>query len=293
MNDTNTIGYTPATPDHLLIDAGAVYKNYGLPTEALISATSGGNEFDVVIKNRTVKVDGIKSDDIKGLKKFVSAAVTLKVNLLEITTEILQMSLMGDVDTTSNPDYNIITGRTSILDTDYIENVALVGELSGSGKPVVIIIKNVLNAEGLKVKTDDDKDNVLPLTLTAHTDPSTPNILPYEIHYPKVLNGLPFHLSNTPIIDNGKVLLTFSDTVAANVPLTGFAVTIAGVANVVTASARGVNALNTIELTLTTEPTSGQAVTVGYTKPELDANDVKSLSGVALATFSVIPVTNN
>lgn len=292
MNDTNTIGYTSATPDHLLIDAGAIYKNYGLASEALISATSGGNEFDVTIKTRTPKVDGIKSEDIKNLKLIVSVAVSLKVNFLECTTDILKMALMGDVDDT-NPNYDLITGRTSILPTDYLENVALVGKLSGSQKPVVIILKNVLNSDGLKVKTEDDKDNVLPITFTAHTDPLTPNAVPYEIHYPKPLTGVAFNLIGTPIIDNGKVLLTFSDTVAAVVPMTGFAVTLLGVADVVTASTRGVNALNTILLTLTTAPTSEQAVTVAYTKPELDANDIKSLNGVALDAFAALTVTNN
>jgi len=292
MNSTNTVGYSSATPDHLIIDAGAIYKDYGLVTEALISATSGGNELDIVVKTRNVKIDGIKSDDIMGLKRFVSAAVSLKVNLLECTSDILRMALMADV-TTTNSDYDIITGRTAILDTDYITNIALVGQLSGSLKPVVIILKNVLNDGGLKLKTDDDKDNVLPLVLTAHVDPSTPTVLPYEIHYPKPLDGIPFGLVGTPVVDNSKVLLTFSDTVAATVVKDGFAVTVAGSADVVTASARGVNQLNTILLTLTSAPTSGQVVTVAYTKPVLDANDVKSLSGVALASFTAIPVTNN
>lgn len=292
MNSQNTVGYTSETPDHLLIDAGAIYKNYGLETEALISATSGGNELDVTIKLRNVKVDGIKSDDVKGLKRFVSAAISLKVNLLECTTDILKMALMGDVDTT-DPNYDLITGRTSVLDTDYIDNVALVGKLSGSQKPVVIIVKNVLNDGGLKVKTDDDKDNVLPLTFMAHTDPANPDVLPYEIHYPKPLAGLAFDLAGKPYVDNGKIIMIFTDTIAATVPLAGFAVTVAGSADVITAAVRGINLLTTIVLTLTTVPTSGQVVTVAYNKPVLDADDVKSASGVVLDTFTAIVVTNN
>ena len=52
MNSTNTVSYTPQTSNNLIIDAGAIYKNYGLPTEAPISATSGGNELDIVVKTR-------------------------------------------------------------------------------------------------------------------------------------------------------------------------------------------------------------------------------------------------
>ena len=292
MNSQNTVGYTSATPNNLLIDSGALYKNYGLPTEALIGATSGGNELDITVKTRDVKCDGVKGN-VKGLKQITDVEVNLKTNMLEITEDILKMALFATVDTTSNSDYDIITGKTYIVDTDYLVNIALVGKLSGSQKPVVIILKNALATDGLKFKTEDDKDNVLPVTFTGHIDPLTPTVLPYEIRYPKATAGLAFYLVSTPIIDNSKVLLTFTDTVSATVPKDGFAVTVAGSADVVTASTRGVNALNTILLTLTTPPTSGQTVTVAYTKPVLDASDVKSISGIALDTFVAINVTNN
>lgn len=292
MNSTNTVGYTSATPNNLLIDSGALYKNYGLSNEALIGATSGGNEFDITVKTRDVKCDGVKGN-VKGLKQITDVEVNLKTNMLEITEDILKMALFATVDTTSDTDYDIVTGKTYIADDDYLENIALVGKLSGSQKPVVIILKNALATDGLKFKTEDDKDNVLPVTFTGHIDPLTPTILPYEIRYPKLTAGLTFNLAATPIVDNSKVLLTFTDTVAATVPLAGFTVKVAGSTNVITSASRGVNALNTILLTLTTAPTSGQAVTVAYTKPVADLDDVKSASGVALDTFDTIAVTNN
>lgn len=185
INSTNTVGYTAKTPDHLLIDAGALYKNYGVTGEALIGATAGGNQFDIVIKTRQVKVDGVKGN-AKGLEFITDVEVTLKTNLLEITTDILKMALIGKVDSTGI-DYDVITGKTTIDDTDYLDNVALVGRISGSQKPVVIILKNALSTEGLKFKTEDDKDNVLPVTFTGHIDPNFPEILPYEIHFPKII----------------------------------------------------------------------------------------------------------
>jgi len=293
MNSTNTVSYTPTTPLNLLLDSGAVYKDYLLPSEALMSATSGGNELEINVKTRTVKVDGLKSEDIKGLVVFVSATATLKVNFLECTTDILKMSLLSaDIDT-SDSNFDLITGRTSILPTDYIKNIAWVGKISGSGKPVVIILYNALSKDGLKLKTEDDKDNVLPATFTAHLDPNTPNILPYAIRYPKPFAGNQFMVASIPVIDNAKVMVTFSDVVAATVPKDGFAVTVNGVANVVTASTRFINNTSAVLLTLTTPPTSGQVVTVAYNKPVLDASDVKSLSGVALDSFTALSVINN
>lgn len=184
QNSTNTVGYTANTPNNLLIDSGALYKNYGTATEALIGATSGGNEFDITVKTRDVKCDGVKGN-VKGLKQITDVEVNLKTNMLEITEDILKTALFGVIDTATNPDYDIITGKTYIASTDYLDNVALVGKLSGNQKPVVIILKNALATDGLKFKTEDDKDNVLPITFTGHIDPLTPTVLPYEIHYPK------------------------------------------------------------------------------------------------------------
>lgn len=292
MNSTNTIGFTPATPDHLMIDAGAVYKNYGLPNEALIGATSGGNEFDVKPKTRDVKCDGIKGT-AKGLTRLTNIEVTLKANFLEVTSDILIMALMADVDTTSNSDYDIITGKTEIALSDYIDNIALVGRLSGSHLPVIIILKNALSSDGIKFSNKDSSDNVLPVTFTASIDPENPTVSPYEIRYPKLDDLAPFYLLENPIIDNGKIRMQFNDTVAATVAKAGFAATVAGVADVITAAVRDVNDLTVVLLTLTTAPASGQAVTIAYTMPSTDADKVKSTAGGILETFPAVAVTNN
>lgn len=292
MNSTKTVGFTPNTPNNLLIDAGALYKNYGTDSEALISATAGGNTFTVKSNTRQVKVDGAKGS-VKYLEFMTDTEVTLSTNLLEVTTEILTLLLRGKADTTSDSSYDIITGKTYIDESDYLENLALVGKISGSNLPVIVILKNAANTDGLKWNTKDDNDNVLAATFTAYIDPYAPDELPFEIRFPKQNATSIFALSQAPIISNNKVLLTFSDTVATPVPKNGFIVTVAGTEDVVTDVQRDVNSLNTILLTLTTPPTSGQAVTVAYNKQASDANNVKSINDVYLSTIPTTNVTNN
>jgi hypothetical protein len=123
---------------------------------------------------------------VKGLTKLESCSVTIKANFIEVTSDIIKAAIIGSVDSATNLDYDTITGKNEVELTDYITNVALVGLLSGTDKPVIIILKNVLSLDGLAVKRDDEKDNVLPITFTAHMDPSTPTVLPYEIRYPKL-----------------------------------------------------------------------------------------------------------
>jgi len=292
INSTNTIGFTPNTPNNLMIDAGAIYKNYGLANEALIGATSGGNEFDIKVITRDVKVDGLKGT-VKGLTRVISTDVTLKVNLLELTTDIIKMALMGVVDTATNVGYDTITGKTYIDLTDYIDNIAIVGKLSGSLKPVIIILKNVLSSDGIKFASKDSADNILPVTFTASIDPNNPTVSPYEIRYPQVGALDPIYMMANPIVSAAKIRLDFNINLAAVVPFTGFTAMVNGAVDIITAATRDINDLSVATLTLTSAPTSGQAVTIAYAAPTLLANDVTSVGGALLATFPATTVINN
>lgn len=290
-SNVTTTGFNEKTMDHLLLDAGAIYKNFGLPGQAIIGATSGGNEFNAKAKIRQIDVDGVKAANAKGMEVIDSITTTLKCNFIEVSREILQAALIADVDTTSDSNYDILKGKIVIADSDYIKNIAWVGTISGSQKPVIIVIYNALCLDGLQLKTQDSKDNVLDVTFTAHADPKKPKEIPYAIYYPKLTADDGFIVSSA-VVSGGKVILTMNDVVADTVPKDGFTVTAAGSGDTVTAAARGSNT-STIELTLTTAITAGQITTVAYTKPTDSTKQVQSESGIAMDTFTAINVTNS
>ena len=184
MNSTITNGLNANTPKNIIVDEGAVYVNYGTANEKCLGAVSGANEFDVKIKMWKPSVNAI-SDSIKGLEFIQSVDATLKCNFVEMTEDILKMSLLASIDKTTNTDYDIFTTNSSISSSDYIENVALVGEISGSAKPVVIVLKNVLVLDGIKIKRENAKTNELEVTFTPHVDPSTPHVVPFDVRYPR------------------------------------------------------------------------------------------------------------
>lgn len=289
-SNMTTTGFNEKTMERLLLDAGAVYKNFGYSDQGIVGATSGGNEFQAKSKIRQIKVDGVKAANAKGMEVVDEITTTLKCNFIEITKEILAAALIANIDSATDPNYDIIQGKIVIEDSDYIKNLAWVGTLSGSNKPIIIVIENALCLDGLQLKTQDSKDNVLDVTFTAHADPSKPKDLPYKIYYPKI-DTTAFTLSSAAV-SSGKIILTMTDTVAVTVPKDGFTLMVAGSANVVTAAARGTDT-KTIELTPTTAPTTGQAVTIAYTKPTDASKQVQSAVGTALDTFTAINVTNN
>lgn len=186
----STVGVTKQTAERMLLDAGAIYKNLkyenGEWTGEALGATSGGNEFQVEIEQRQPEIDGIKSR-IKGLSFVNAHEAQLTVNLKELTAQNIKTAIgPADIDDT-DPNFDIITGRAHIEDADYLENIAYVGRLSGSQKPVIIILKNALSAEGFTMSSEDNNEAVVPITFYAYADfeDAQAGKTAYEIYWPK------------------------------------------------------------------------------------------------------------
>jgi len=187
-------GFTTATAESLLLNAGAYFKNFTVGTDTfesavtagkLIGATKGGGEFSAVPSIRPIEVDGV-AGKAKGLEVIDSWDIYLKAKVLEIKESTIKDGLVAsDVDSTTSNDYDIITARNNIELDDYITNITWVGTLSGSDDPVIIQITNALNTEGLKFSATDKNEATIELTFYGHytqTDLDTP---PFKIYYPK------------------------------------------------------------------------------------------------------------
>lgn len=77
-----------------------------------------------------------------------------------------------------------ITGG-EIGDEDYIDNVAIVGNMSGKNYPVICIVKNALADAGFSLSTAPRDEAVPVIVFTGHYDPSDLDTEPWEIRYPK------------------------------------------------------------------------------------------------------------
>ncbi|HBA50087.1 MAG TPA: hypothetical protein DCZ91_20305 [Lachnospiraceae bacterium] len=198
----NFSGYTKNTPEHLLLDAGAFFKNFiyepggtdndtfdsAVAAGKLIGATQGGGEFSAVPSIRQVEVDGVKGR-AKGLEVIDSWDVYLKATILETTAETVKAALSAaTVDTESDEEYDIITGNAAIELEDYIDNVTWIGTLSGSNKPVIIQVFNALNTDGLKLTVKDKGEATIPVTFYGHYSPEELDSPPFDIFYPKKEN---------------------------------------------------------------------------------------------------------
>lgn len=181
-----TSGFNDKTAEHLLLDAGAVYKNFDeeLMTGDLIGATQGGNEILIEPVMRHIRPDGVKSDYVKGLTVIDTINVSLTTNLMEFTKDTLSMALGATEVTTGTNGYDEIKGKHFIAESDYLDNIAYVGRVSGSSEPVIILIYNALSTEGLELNMEDAAEGVLPVTFFGHVAPENMDNPPYKILYP-------------------------------------------------------------------------------------------------------------
>lgn len=185
-------GFTAETPEKLLLDAGAFFKNFVIGTDTfesavaagkLLGATQGGGTFSAIPTIRQIDIDGIKGR-AKGMNAIDQWVVTLTANIKEVSESVLVTSLTSGNSVVGTAGYKKITGNNYIELTDYIGNITWVGKLSGSDTPVIIQVLNALSTGGLTLKTQDKNEAVVALTFTgnyASDDLDTP---PFEIHYP-------------------------------------------------------------------------------------------------------------
>lgn len=194
MGKTYT-GYTEKTMEKLILDAGAWYKNFKVGEDTfetasskLLGATQDGGKFEAKAEFYTIPVDGIKGN-AKGLNRIKSWNVTLGASVLDVDATTIKLALgAADIDTTTDTDYDIITGRSDVENGDYLDNLTWVGTLSGSEKPVIIQIENALNLDGMSVDFKDGAQSKLAMTFTAHYGSATgedSTVPPFKIYYPK------------------------------------------------------------------------------------------------------------
>lgn len=185
-------GITAKTPDRLLLNAGAFFKNYNPETDTvnaakakLIGATQGGGSFSAVPTVRPIEIDGA-SGNIKGMSVIDDWTVTMTANVKEVTVDGLKLALgAATTETSTAPTgYTKISGKPDFEDEDYQDNITWVGTLKGSDKPVIIVLKNALSTNGLSLTVADKGEAVIPITLTGHYDSMDTDAPPFEIYYP-------------------------------------------------------------------------------------------------------------
>ena len=183
-------GITQQTTKSLLLNAAVLYEGLKYdPVEkkwrgTLLGATSGGTKVKISSDYQVIEVDGAIVK-VKGLTQKQGESGSIEANLVEVTEDNLKMAIVGKESKSDIEGYSLIETKALLEDSDYIENIAAVGTLS-NGKPVIVIMENMLCTSGLELDTKNKNNVVMKVSFECHAGfEDDHDTLPIRIYYPK------------------------------------------------------------------------------------------------------------
>ena len=195
-NTENYGGFLSDTPDHMVLDSGALFVDFvvgvdtydtALAAGKLIGSTQGAVTFSAVPVMRQPQVNRVKSK-AKGLNFIESWETSMTGNVVTLTADAMEQLLVAsDVDV-SDDFWDKFTTKYYVQNSDYIDSLTLVAKVTGSQKPIYIVIKNALNIAGIVSSFADGAEAVIPFTFEGNINLSTAetrSTVPFEIYRPK------------------------------------------------------------------------------------------------------------
>lgn len=185
-------GVSEDTPKNIMLGAGTLYKNFEYSKESskwtgtILGATSGGNKLTITPTITDIEVDGVLVK-AKGLRQKTGETAQIETNMVEITKEYLQSTVIGQTGTSVDSRFDVIESKELIEDSDYIENFAFVG-FKTDGSPIIVIFDSAICTSGLSVEGKNNEASVVPATFECVAELETganTNKLPYHIYVPK------------------------------------------------------------------------------------------------------------
>ena len=180
---------TQKTVKQMLFKGGVYYKNLKVSTNEwtgeVLGATSGGGKISIEETFLDAELDGA-GVKVKGTKVKTGETASMEINFVEISADIIAMGLhMDKASDASVEGYDKYVTRGTVKETDYLENVAFVGELN-SGKKAIVIFENAFCTGSFEVEAKYGEQTTYALTFegNAKLEQERLDHLPIAMYFP-------------------------------------------------------------------------------------------------------------
>lgn len=186
-------GYTKTSSENFMINAGTIAINVKWDEQSKsftgtpLGATTDGTKVNIEQKYRKIAVDGTTHMDVQGLWVLDEAHATVGAKLKELTASNMALGLNGTAKASEEYDsYTEIESKRYLSEGDYIENMAVIGKLTGSDKPIIILLDNVLTTSAFALETKDGDEAAIDYEGTANAsfEQLQNDQFPWKILYP-------------------------------------------------------------------------------------------------------------
>lgn len=147
-----------------IIDSATVY--YGvIATETVdtllaslegkeLGISKGGIKIELKPEIRNVEFDGALDRNVKGMQRITKWDVKGEGDILEFNPKVLEASLFEKDSSITSTKYDVYKPQSSIVDADY-GTMVIVGQLQNSDTPIIFVLDNTFNMEGITIDTKD------------------------------------------------------------------------------------------------------------------------------------------
>lgn len=175
--DIKRSGYSSTTPDNYVLHSASIWLNVvydevsnKFKADRCLGATVGGVKLIVENTIRRIEVDGVMVPAV-GQDVLDGTSARAEATVKELSADVLAMAINGTkraaLATEAPEGYQVIEPKNKIEATDYITNIAIVGQLSGSNEPIIAILYNTISTGGLNMETKDKSEAGVPVVLEA------------------------------------------------------------------------------------------------------------------------------
>lgn len=165
-----------------ILDAGAVYVNYGEKNEQLLGTTEGGNHFGLVNETRSMTFDGVRGEMV-GSHRTIGCTPKIISNFIKINYSLLQSIIPGTEISYYSGSVAIQRAIKRFLDGDYIKNIAIIAEHGPTGCYIVFKIMNVINIESIEIPFEDSSESVIQCVFSGCFHPNDLDGEPWSIEF--------------------------------------------------------------------------------------------------------------
>lgn len=173
-----------ATSTDLLLGDGMIVLNFGELAEEIMGATRGDSVYTVTRESHNVDYDG-KYGDTVGLDMIDTINGTLTINALSINankmTKLFSATSTEEVVVGASS-YDKVSYSLDVKSTDYIKNIAFIGE-TADGKKACFILDNAINLGNIEKTFTTKTEVVVNCTFGARYGADTPTEVPVHELY--------------------------------------------------------------------------------------------------------------
>lgn len=141
--------------------------------DSILGASRGGFTFNPTPSTRSRAIDGLASNTV-GIHAVDRYEPTLSGTFITANSDVL-LKALGFADNTSN----VLTARHKVKSTDYVDIWFIQPRTDGGY--ILIEIKNAVTTTGTNIKTNDNGETEIPLTLVGNYTLASQDTPPFSI----------------------------------------------------------------------------------------------------------------